>query len=123
MFKERLTRFIADIENFKNAVELQKTCDNLVTTLIQPWEGGRKPLSRRSARDFWSRELDDIAKERSRLYRIAKRSALTANWIKYGDKDCALKKKLVEQRVHALTTFSDVLRYPRMQRQRAVSEK
>lgn len=75
-----------------NSAQFQRAYDNFCETLPSPWKK-RIPKRPLRFRYFWTRALDALAAQRSRLYRIAVRTKLESDWEAYRTLDRQMKRQ------------------------------
>lgn len=67
--------------------------DKLIKILITPWMDSGRLIRSRRARELWTKELDNISQTHSLLYLKAQKSSKKADWNRYNDLYCRLKRK------------------------------
>lgn len=98
MLKVELPQYIDTVKRCTTWQELEQEMGKVTRTLLAPWEEARTSKPSRYRR-VWNRELDTLAKDRSRLYRCAKRSGKTEDWERHEELHKKIKRKVRAERM------------------------
>ncbi len=96
--------------------ELSQKCSELTS---REFTVSARPLPGR-CKFFWTDELDEIAKERTSVYRAAKLLYTNEAWAEYTQKARAVKQLVARKKRNAFRSFRDELKNTQLAQSRAI---
>ena len=108
LYKEKLPPLARSIEDCRDKNILEDLYQRFKNIILDPWSEARKPRKRRF-KYFWNRHLDQMKKQRSKLYRLATKSRAPNDWDKYHEKDREIRKTVQNRKRESLEKSADFI--------------
>lgn len=103
--RERILEALPDLtercKRCDSTTQIENIYKDFKEIILKPWEKMRKTRPKRF-KSFWTKDLDNLSKERSKIYRVAKRSGTQTDWSRYEETDRAIKKTVRKRKQNAL---------------------